>query len=187
MELIDGTGSGKAAKVSADNRLHTFSLIEYPMESFSHLGDSFVMSSDFVALTTTASYTGLLYLTNTSATHNIHIERVRSSSIAGCLWQIIKNPTTGTLISAGTALTPVNYSFSSGKTLTGTAKKGVDAQTITDGTLMEQWMTNVYEARERNYDGAIVLATGNSIAVIVKPSVATTVGATLSVWMEPIK
>lgn len=187
MEIIDGTGSGKAAKVSADNRLHTFSLIEYPMESFSHNGDSFVIPTEFIALTTTASYTGILYLTNTSVTHNIHIERVRTSSTAGTLWKVLKNPTAGTLISAGTAVTPVNYNYSSGRTLTGTAKKGVDAQTITDGTWLEQWQTGVYQAIERQYDGTIIVGAGNSIAILAQPSAAATVGVTLSVWIEALK
>lgn len=184
--IINDPSTSEGARVSK-NRMHTFSLIEYPMESFSHTGDAFTIPTDFVALTTTASYTGLLYITNTSVTHNIHIERLRSSSTVGCLWQAIKNPTAGTLISGGTAVIPVNYNFSSGRTLTGTTKKGVDAQTVTDGTLMEQWQTGVYEARERNYDGAIVLGAGNSLAILCKPSAAATVAATLSVWMEPLK
>lgn len=184
--IINDPSTSEGAKVS-DNRLHTFSLIEYPMESFSHSGDSFIIPTEFIALTTTASYTGILYITNTSVTHNIHVERARSSSTVGALWHLVKNPTAGTLISAGTAVTPVNYNFSSGRTLTGTAKKGVDAQTVTDGTWMEQWQTNVYDAKERQYDGAIVLGTGNSLAILCKPSAAATVGATLSVWLEALK
>lgn len=187
MEIIDATGSGKGAKVSEDNRLHTFSLVEFPMESFSHLGDSFTIPAEFIALTTTASYTGILYLTNTSVTHNIHIERIRATSTVGTLWKVIKNPTAGTLISAGTLVVPVNYNFSSGRTVTGTAKKGVDAQTVTDGTWLEQWMTGVYGVTERQYDGAIVIGAGNSIAVLAQPSAAATVGTTMSIWMEPLK
>lgn len=187
MEIVDATGTGSGAKVSKDNRLYTFSLLEFPMESFSHTGDSFIIPTQFVALTTTASYTGLLYLTNTSVTHNIHIERLRSSSTVGTLWKVLKNPTAGTLISAGTAISPVNYNFSSGKTLTGTAKTGVDAQTVTDGTWLEQWQTGVYGYIERQYDGAIVLGAGNSLAICAQPSAAATVAATLSVWMEPLK
>lgn len=187
MEITDGTGNGKAARVSDDNRLHTFSLIEYPMESFSHTGDSFTIPSEFIALTTTASYTGILYLINTSVTHNIHIERVRTSSTVGTLWKIVKNPTAGTLISAGTVVTPVNYNFSSGRTLTGTVKKGVDAQTVTDGIWMEQWQTGVYQAIERQYDGSVILGAGNSIAILAQPSAAATVALTLSVWVEALK
>lgn len=186
MEIIDGTGSGNSAKVS-ENRLHTFSLIEYPTESFAHDGNTFFVPTDFIALTTTASYTGIWYITNTSVTHNIHVEGIRSSSTVASLWRLIKNPTTGTLISAGTAVTAVNTNFSSGKTLTGTCKKGVDAQTITDGTLIGQWMTGTYGVFERSYEGSIILGTGNSLALECKPSAASTVGSTMSVWMEPLK
>lgn len=187
MEIIDGTGSGKAAKVSSDNRLHTFTLLEWPMESFSHTGDAFALASDFIALTTTASYSGILYLTNTSTTHNIHIDSVRTSSTVGTLWQLLRNPTAGTLISAGTAIVPVNDNFSSGRTISGTAKKGVDAQTVTDGTLLGQWQTGAYGAMERRYEGALVIGTGNSVAVIAKPSGASTVGSTISFWIEPVR
>lgn len=173
--------------MSDDNRLHTFSLLEYPMESFSHTGDAFVCASEFIALTTTASFTGLLYLTNTSVTHNIHIERIRTSSTVGTLWKVIKNPTAGTLISAGTTTLPISYNYSSGRTLAGTAKKGVDAQTVTDGTWFEQWQTNVYTSLERNYDGGIILGSGNSIAILAQPSAAATVGTTFSVWVEPLR
>lgn len=184
MEITDGAGSGKSAKVSSGNRLYTSSLIEYPMEAFSHTGDSFAIPSEFVSLTTTASYSGILYLKNTSSTHNIHIERIRTSSTVGTLWYVVKNPTTGTLISAGANANAVNYNFGSGKPLPGTAKKGADAQTVTDGTWLEQWQTSTYGVFQRGYEGAITLGTGNSIAILAKPSAAATVGTTLSIWIE---
>jgi len=187
MEITDGTGSGKAAKVSSDNRLFTFALLEWPMEAFAHQGDAYALASDFIALTTTASYSGILYLTNTSTTHNIHIDSIRTSSTVGTLWQLMRNPTAGTLISAGAAILAVNDNFSSGKTISATAKKGVDAQTVTDGVLTGQWQTGVYGVMERRYEGAIILGTGNSIAIVAKPSAAATVGATVSLWVEPVE
>lgn len=186
MEITD-SATGRSAKVSSDNRLLTFTLLEWPMESFAHTGDAFGIPTDFIALTTTASYSGILYLTNTSTTHNIHIDGIRTSSTVGALWQLIRNPTAGTLISAGTAVVPVNDNFTSGKVLSGTAKKGVDAQTVTDGTLIGQWQTGVYVSYPQKYDGAIIIGTGNSIALLCKPSAAATVGATLSLWVEPVK
>lgn len=184
--IINDPSTSEGAKVS-ENRLHTFSLIEYPTEAFAHNGDTFQVPTDFIALTTTASYSGVWYITNMSATHNIHIEGMRTTSTVGTLWQLIKNPTAGTLISGGAALTPVNTNFSSGKTMSGTVKKGADALTITDGTLMGQWMTGVYGLYERRYEGAIILGAGNSLALQCKPSGAGSVGSTLSVWMEPLK
>lgn len=187
MQIEDGAGSGKLAKVSTDNRLHTFSLLEWPMESFSHTSDAYALATDFIALTTTASYSGILYLLNTSTTHNVHIDSIRTSSTVGALWQLMRNPTAGTLISAGTALLPVNDNFSSGKVVSGTAKKGVDAQTVTDGTLIGQWMTGVYVPQERRYEGALILGTGSSLAILCKPSAAATIGSTISLWIEPTR
>lgn len=187
MEITDGYGTGKAARVSEDNRLHTFALIEYPTESFAHDGDSFAIATDFIALTTTASYSGMWYIQNTSTTHNIHIEAVRTTSTVSTLWQMIKNPTTGTLISGGAAYSPVNTNFSSGKPLSGTVKKGADALTITDGTLFGQWMTGAYGLYERRHEGAIILGPNNTLALQCKPTGAGSAGSTLSVWIEPLK
>lgn len=187
MEITDGYGSGKTARVSEDNRLHTFALIEYPSESFAHSGDSFSLASDFIALTTTASFSGIWYLKNTSTTHNIHIEAVRCSSTVTSQWRFIKNPTTGTLVSAGTDYSPVNTNFSSGRPLTGVIKKGVDAQTITDGTLLGQWMTGVYGVFERRHEGAIIIGPNSSIGLECKPSGAGSIASTLSVWVETLR
>lgn len=185
--IINDPSTNVGAKVSEDNRLYTFSLIEYPTESFSHTGDAYLMASDFIALTTTASFNGIWYVKNTSTTHNIHIEAIRTTSTVNTLWQLIKNPTAGTLVSGGAAYTPVNANFASGKVLSATVMKGADALTITDGTLFGQWMTGVYGLYERRHEGAIIIGPNNAAAVQCKPTGAGSVGCTLSVWSEPLK
>lgn len=185
MILEDGTGTGEAAQVK-DKRLHVMALLEFPIETYSHIGDAYSIASDFIALTTTASYSGILYLVNQTTTSLvIHLEALRTSSTVPVLWQLWKNSTAGTLISAGTVITPVNLNYSSGKSLVALTKKGADAQTVTDGTLVAQWMSAAYAPVQLVQQGSVILNVGNSLALTCKPSAAGSVGTTLTVWNEP--
>lgn len=188
ISIQDGTGTGLEAKISntgGSNRLFTFSLIEYPLEAFTHEGKAYTIPTDFIALTTTVSYSGILYLFNSSDSQVLHIQSIRTSSTVNTQWQMIKNPTSGTLITAGTVINAVNSSFSSGKTLSASIKKAAsDGQTITDGTLAGQWMTTAYNAYSHIYDGSIALNINNSIAIQCKPTAAGSFGCTLILWHE---
>lgn len=189
MELHDGTGSGKAVKVSEDHRLHTISLIEYPIEAFSHNGDVYSVASDFVSLTNIATYTGLLYIAKSTTDRVIHFESIRTSSSQTTQWQMIKNPTTGTLISGGTVINPVTLNFSSGKTSIGTVKVTTAGAglTITDGTLVGQWRTGVDGLHVALLQGSLILGAGNSMALTCLPFTnPTTVASTITFWEEPL-
>lgn len=184
--IEDGTGSGRNAKVTVDNRLATEAVIVFPIEEFSHKGDVFLVSTDFISLTITASYSGILYLQNNNTTHRIHIAALRQSSTVDSQWRVIKNPTTGTLISGASVITPQNLRFDSGKTAQMTAYKGVDAATITNGSLVGQYQTPAYTTLPLDIEGGIILNYGNSIAIEAKPSAACQVGVTVTCWFEPI-
>jgi len=149
-------------------------------------GDGYWIHSHYVALTTTASFSGILYLKNTHSTDEVHIGNLRTCGTGtGYLqWQIYKNPTTGTLISAGTAITPVNASFSSSNDMQADAIKGADALTITDGTLMGTWTDGTPGHSTTDLGGTIILGPGDSVAIDVKPSVAQEVCTTWQVWTE---
>lgn len=186
-QIEDGGGSGKTAQIAeigSVRRLNTYALITDALEEFGHIGQAYWIATDFIALTTTASFSGILYIKNTSLTDRIHIAFWRQSSTVNCLWQVHKNPTTGTLITGGTAVTPENAQFSSGKSLAGTAIKGADALTVTNGTLIGQHATSAYNALPLNIGGGLVLETNNTVAVSAKPTVAGSVGITLTLWHE---
>jgi len=181
--IEDGTGKEGSAKVR-NNRLYTFALIETPMEKFGTLGDAFWIATDFVSLTTTASFSGIFYLKNIHVSKQLHVAFWRQSSSVTAQWRVLKNPTGGTLISGGTDIVPENSNFSSGKTAIATIKKGSDAQTITGGSLLGQHTTSAYAALHLPNDGAITLMTGNSIAIECKPTAAAAVGLTMTIWFE---
>jgi len=149
-------------------------------------GDGYWIHSHFVPLTTTASYSGILYLKNDHPDDEVHIGILRTCGTGtGYLqWQIHKNPTTGTLISAGTAITPVNAKFLSNNTMNATAIKGVDGATITDGTIMGTWTDGTPGHSTTDLGGTIIVGPGDSVAIDVKPSVATEVCTTWQVWTE---
>ena len=177
---------GMAANVDNAGRLSTKALVTAPFEIFTHQGTAFWLATDFIALTTTASFTGILYIKNTQAKGLTHFKFIRQSSQAGTQWKFLKNPTAGTLISAGTDILPVNADFSSPTEATGVFKVGVDAQTVTDGTHMGQHQTGAYSTLPFDVDGGIALGPGDSFVVLAKPSVACDVGVTLTFWEEEI-
>ena len=177
--MIIESGDHRANKmiVDANGRAMTNAITHPHITNRAEGGEAFFFMSDFVALATTASYTGLLYISNTS-TKDLTISSVRSSGTAAQQWRMIKNPTTGTLISAGTDVVPVNTHFGSGTLAVADVKKGSDAQTITDGDLMGQW-ANAAATMLLEFDGSIIITPGASFALEVKPSVASDVGTTI--------
>lgn len=182
--LIDsGTGNAKTAGVSDDNRLLTESLSRPQLEQSTTDGDVYWFATNFISLTTTASFTGLWYVKNTSASETLYIDFLRTCGSKGQEWRLIKNPTTGTLITAGTAGTPVNSRFDSGNTFTGSFIVGADAQTITDGTVMGSWINQTGHSINR-FEGAIQLTPNTSLALTVKPSVAGDFCVTCMAWQK---
>lgn len=132
---------------------------------------AFTFTTGFVSLTTTASPSGILYLKNTHADKDFRIHVIRTDGAVAQQWEALKNATIGTLISGGAILTPVNMNFASGQSFLGEAKKGTDAQTITDGVLVGQWISGVGSSIHK-LGGALILGTNNTLALRVTPSVA---------------
>lgn len=172
MRIEDGKGRGFVAEVNGSNRLLaeavSFSGLHYASEE---RGTAFSLPTDFIALTTTASFTGVLYIQNTSSKDMLIWCVYASNNMASCEWKVFKKPTTGTLISAGTVIVPVNLNFGSAETINGVYKKGVDAQTVTDGTLLAQWINGIGQSFY-DTEGALILKPNDAIAIVAKPSVA---------------
>lgn len=169
--LKDGTGKGYQAKVDINNRLEVSSITETISANKTHLGYSYNINTGTIALTS-ANESALLYLKNTGI-NPIVITALfyllgNSDGTGDTLVQVIKNPTTGTLVSGGTTVTPINRHFSSSRALTATTKKGVEGSTITDGTVVIESIFNSV-GRKTVSVGAIILTQGNSIAIEMTP------------------
>ena len=102
-QIIDGAGTGSKAKVNVENRLETFSITESRSADISNRnGKAFILATDFVSLTTTGSFNGMIYVKN-SSDENLFIDKLRvcgtSASSSYMQTILIENPTTGNLIS----------------------------------------------------------------------------------------
>lgn len=188
--IEDGTGSGKKAKINEQNRLETFSIVESRISDISNRdGRSYILTSDFVALTTTASFNGMLYIKNTSTDKDLYIDRVRvcgtGTSMNAMQCRFVKNPTTGTLISDANAGISVASNLGSNEEFEGVnyAASG-DAKTITDGTQFSQFTIHLPGHTIQEYNGAIIIPNGSAMAIEVKPGTATTACIEVQCWFE---
>ena len=76
IELRDGTGDADRAKVNSSNRLETFSITESRIADISNrFGDSFILTSDFVGLSTTGAFNGMMYIRNNNPDKIIFIDK----------------------------------------------------------------------------------------------------------------
>lgn len=188
--ITDGTGKGYVAAVNSDNRLETRSVTRPVVSDISHEnGEAFVVASDFITLTTTASFNGILYIKNTSTTKHLHIEKIRvcSSASGSVQCRLVKNPTTGTLISDANSADVGNANFSSALAFTGLgyAASG-DGKTITDGTNFSNFINNSPGHSIQEYLGALILGPGDSLALTAKPSASTTLCSEIQCYFEVI-
>lgn len=138
-------------------------------------GDAYSIYTDMISLTTTASFSGMLYIRNTS-TIPFFVEKIITQGTATAQWYLYKGVTTGTLVTSGVAKTPANLNLGVSLSFAGSALAGADARTITDGTIMAQLI-----CATGNYDldlnGSLMVSQNSTIALSCKPSVAGTFAA----------
>ena len=171
MRIQDGAGNGSWAAVNSDNLLEVYSTVTPEITAAAIDGDAFIISSGAIALTTTGSFNGMLYIKNTNLGHTLFVERVCFHGTQIAQWRLFRNPTTGTLVTSGTDTDPVNLRFSSGSKLLGTVKKGANALTVSDGIVLSTELTTT-AIRSSELRGAMQVGENNSLAFDVKPSVA---------------
>lgn len=176
--IKDGTGTGNRAKVDGGNRLHTFATTETGGTEAAIDGDLYNINTGTISLTS-ASESALLYMKNTDSASWI-INRVfynAGSSTGGAgdfLAEVVANPTSGTLVTAGTDFAPYNLNFGSSKNLTSICKKGAEGSTITDGEVRVGTIIPTSGTRVLISFDSIILEPGSSIAVTITPQVGNT-------------
>lgn len=171
--IRDGTGSGAALKITEDNR-STALVRAFPLQSaVSKSGESFNANTVAIALTA-ATESGVYYLRNNDArtivlsTLFFH-SMLSTGGAAGQvgLVTVTRNPTAGTLISAGVAVPVTNRNFDSAKTIDVTFLVGVEGSTVTDG---EFFFTAVHGPTGRSvFPVDLYLPQGSSIAIRYTP------------------
>ena len=176
--IQDGTGTGLRAKVSSTNRLAVDS-IETTAESLaSGAGDSFNVSNDIVEITGD-SQVALIHIDNTNSEDWV-ITRVyfhfggSTGGVGSGEFCMVQNATTGTLISGGSAVTPVNANFGSAKLLVGTFLQGANGSTLTNGTEFLRTIVPNFTSRNIIPFDSVVVPPGASLSLQFKPPVGNT-------------
>ena len=176
--IQDGTGGAFRAKVDEDNHLHTRSVNESGGTDAALVGNLYNINTETINLTS-ANASALLYMKNTDSKPWV-LNRVfynAGPSTGGSddfLAEVIANPSTGTLISGGTAITAHNLNFGSPQALTATVLKGAEADTITNGVVRVSTIIPVAGTRVLISFDSIILEPGSSIAVRVTPQTGNT-------------
>jgi len=178
MILSDGAGTGTKLRINSDNRAECEVTQQTRIADVSaRLGQAYTIATGFVSLTTTASFTGMLWIKNTdSSARNMYIEHIRVCGSAATMQDVecvvYRNPTTGTLISGASAAYKSNNNFGSANQFNGLAYKGADANTITDGDWFTQFVTHISGHSIIDFNDSIVVPKGSSIGFALKPSAA---------------
>jgi hypothetical protein len=173
MIIEDGSGKGFVAKVDESLNLHTRAIQTHQVQHMSVNGKAFNIPWGSFTLTT-ATESALVYGLWSDTVNPMTIFRQvmcfgPSTGGSGLVRvRITRNPTGGTLISGGTAVTPINENFSSGNVMAGTFKKGTQGSTITGGSDIVDVGVPV------NYVLSIsdiwwVIPNGNSYAMAITP------------------
>jgi hypothetical protein len=178
-QIIDGTGTGKKAKVDSQNRLHTHSVTEGLVEHASSNGNSYNINTGTITLTS-ANESGLLYLKNNSDS-DIHIASIgylmgNSTGGTGDInITVLRNPSLGTVVSDEVLVSiNENKNVGSSKELTADIYKGGEGKTITDGTPLYY---SLVAGSARGYviaTGTIVVPKGGAIGVQLTPQTGNT-------------
>jgi len=183
MIIEDGTGKGYKSLVTEENRFGVDAIsVPHITHESEVYGLGYIISTGFIPLTTTASFSGLLYIKNTdSLGRSFHIHHFRVCSglcAAGSTLQVQAkiDATTGTLISDANAGTVnnMNTNFSANILDSVVYSASGDGKTVTDGTQFTQFINHAPGHSLQDYNGAIVLATNSSFVIEVKPEVAMT-------------
>jgi len=185
--LRDGTGNAYLAKVNNENRLVTLSITKDRIGDIAQTtSEAFLIATNFVSLTTTASFSGLLYIKNTSDKNLIvRTIRVCTTGTGYIQCKITRNPTAGTLISDANAAIAYSGNLDSSATIQAdTYAASGDGKTITDGNFMTNFTTRSPGHSIENYDGVLIVPKNRAFAIECKPSVSTEVCVEVQCWFE---
>lgn len=173
-QILDGTGTGKRAEVDNKNRLKTFSISEELSVDAAKNGENYNINTGSISLTT-ANESAVLYVKNNEDKDFI-IEDVivilgASTGGTGDLTiELVRNPTTGTIISGATDVDVVgNRNFGSSRALIADVFKGAEGNTLTNGDLFSD-TTRSSASTVVHFDAnVILLPKGTSIGVNITP------------------
>ena len=174
-EIIDGTGTGNRAKVDEHKRLHVDAITFGRSEQEVELGNGYSVNTGTFSLTSDTK-SACLYMKNNEDFDMVLTIMVyifgNSNANGDCTVDVIKNPTTGTIIdgAVNAEMAGVNRNFSSSLSLKDSTLiyKGAEGNTFTNGTKL---ISSIVQTPSRTpiIIGDIVLPKGSSIGFDVTP------------------
>lgn len=179
MIIEDGNGSSTQAKVSKNSRLYTFAVTESKGSSAVRDGRGYNINTGSIELTS-ANESAVLYVKN-NENNDIVIDSVivilgkstGGSADDDVVCEIIRNPTTGTIISNATDVdVSSNANFGSNNLLVADSYKGAEGNTFTNGS---NHILSLLQAGNRwffNLD--VLLPKGASLGVTLNPPASNT-------------
>jgi hypothetical protein len=175
-EITDGGGKGYSAEVDSENRLRVFSISEQEVYNASSLGNSYNFNTGVINLTSD-SKSAVLYIKNNGDPDLIltQLSYSMGNSTGGTgdvLVTVLRNPTTGTIISNAVAMEMdgVNRNFGSSKSLTTDSYKGAEASTFTNGDKIIESIIDQSPTRVTVEVGGLVIPRGTSIGIDITPA-----------------
>lgn len=168
--IKDGKGTGYSVEVKSNNKLAVESVTTGRASYYADVEEAsyLISTGGFISLTTTDTETGILHIKYTGNGH-LHLTSIRTSGTAVNKWLLYKNVTTGTLISNAVAGSVYNSAIYSSNTLSSTIYKGADGYTVTDGTIIENWINAAGHSTE-NFDGALILSKNDTLTLTTEVS-----------------
>jgi len=147
MKIKDDSGAGFGLKVDKNLRGWVNSVSHTGQEDATAKGLAYNLNTGLINLTTTAD-SALLYLKNNDANGRVfHVDNIAvglgSAATVSDLTKItiVRNPTAGTIVSgASNVAMNQNRNFGSSESLTADVFKGADANTLTDGDDIVQFL-----------------------------------------------
>jgi hypothetical protein len=176
--LIEGPTKGTKMKVNDDGSINAVTASHGFLEHESLVGRGYNIVTEKITLTS-AGESGVLYVQNTNPDLMLVLDSLvltlgaSTGGAASARSEVIsyRGPTGGTLISAGTDITPVNRNLGITTPAQMVAKKGAEGATITGGTVMLHSATTAIISLNR---AAIGIPNGSSFAMSITPPLGNT-------------
>lgn len=178
-QIEDGTGKGYRVRVDQDNRIRARAVSITEQADHANEGKAYNFNTGELTLTS-ANESAVMYIKNTGDTSFIITRLIvglgpstggASTSIP--IIKIIRNPTTGTIISDATDVDiNSNRDFSSTNIFSGSVFKGGEGKTITNGT--DHILSYQTDNGRLALDISEVLPKGTSLGVSITPQASNT-------------
>lgn len=169
--ILEDPFTGVRGRINNKGRLETESVTRVFGNFQAINGNTYNIVTNYFELTS-SNESGTIYL-KSNEEHPIVISNIflgfgPSTGGSGLLQvKVSKNPTDGTIITAGADITPVNRNFGSAKLLDVTAKKGAEGLTLMNGTFFERLEPTAGIVDLVDLD--LVLQRGNAIGIAITP------------------